>query len=54
VIISSPLLNVPQAGDVLQNGMHTAEPFVPDPSTIDVELATGNFKRNNLQVLIRS
>jgi hypothetical protein len=48
------LLNVHGAGGVRQTEMHTAEPFVPEPSASEVEAATGKLKRYiNLQVLIR-
>jgi hypothetical protein len=33
------LLNVHGAGSVRQTGMHTAEPFVPQPSASEVEAA---------------
>jgi hypothetical protein len=39
------LLNVHRAGGVRQTGMHTAEPFVPEPSASDVEVGVGKFKR---------
>jgi hypothetical protein len=38
------LLNVREAGDVRQTEMHTAEPFVPEPSASDVEVAIGKLK----------
>jgi hypothetical protein len=38
-------LNVHGAGGVRQTEMHTAEPFVPDPSASEVEVAFGNLKR---------
>jgi hypothetical protein len=47
------LLNVHGAGDVRQTHMHAAEPFVPDPSSSEAEVATGKLKVINLQVLIR-
>jgi hypothetical protein len=47
------LLNVHGAGAVRQTEMHTAEPFVPEPSALEAEVATGNLKGIKLQVLIR-
>jgi hypothetical protein len=39
------LWNVHGAGGVRQTEMHTAEPFVPEPSSSEVEVATGVLKR---------
>jgi hypothetical protein len=39
------LLNVHGAGGFRQNEMHIAEPFVPEPSASEVEVATGKPKR---------
>jgi hypothetical protein len=39
------LLNVHGAGGVRQIEMHTAEPFVPEPSSSEVEVAIGKLKR---------
>jgi hypothetical protein len=39
------LLNVHGAGGVRQTEMHTAEPFVPQPSASEAEVATGMLKR---------
>jgi hypothetical protein len=39
------LLNVHGAGGVWQTDMHTAEPFVPEPSASDVEVAIGKLRR---------
>jgi hypothetical protein len=39
------LLNVHGTGSVKQTEMHTAEPFVPEPSASEVEATTGNLKR---------
>jgi hypothetical protein len=39
------LLNVHGAGDVRQTEMHAAEPFVPEPSASEVEVAVGKLKR---------
>jgi hypothetical protein len=38
------LLNVHGAGGVRQTEMHTAEPFVPEPSASEVDVATGKLK----------
>jgi hypothetical protein len=38
------LLNVHGAGGVRQTEIHTAEPFVPEPSASEVEVATGKLK----------
>jgi hypothetical protein len=38
------LLNVHGAGGVRQNEIHTVEPFVPEPSASDVEVAIGKLK----------
>jgi hypothetical protein len=39
------LLNVQRAGGVSQSEIHTAEPFVPQPSASEVEVAITKFKR---------
>jgi hypothetical protein len=39
------LLNVHGMGGVMQTEIHTAEPFVPDPSVSEVEVAIGKLKR---------
>jgi hypothetical protein len=39
------LLNVHGVGGVTQTEMHTAEPFVPEPSPPEAEVATGKLKR---------
>jgi hypothetical protein len=39
------LLNVHGAGGVRQTEMHTVEPFVPEPSVSEVEVAIGKQKR---------
>jgi hypothetical protein len=38
-------LNVHGAGGVRQTEMHTAEPFVPEPSASEVEVDIGKLKR---------
>jgi hypothetical protein len=37
-------LNVLGVHDVRQMGIHTAEPLVPEPSLVEVEIATGKLK----------
>jgi hypothetical protein len=39
------LLNVHGAGGVRQTEMHTAEPFVPQPSASEVHVAIGKLNR---------
>jgi hypothetical protein len=39
------LLNVQGPGGIRQTEIHTAEPFVPEPSAAEVEVATGKLKR---------
>jgi hypothetical protein len=39
------LLNVHGVGGVGQTEIHTAEPFVPEPSASEVEVAIGKLKR---------
>jgi hypothetical protein len=39
------LLNIHGAGGVRQTEMHTAEPFVPEPSVSEVEVAIGKLKK---------
>jgi hypothetical protein len=38
------LLNVHEASGVRQTEVHTAEPFVPQPRTSEVEVAIGKMK----------
>jgi hypothetical protein len=40
------VLNVHGAGGVRQTEMQTTEPFVPDPSASEAEVAIGKLKRN--------
>jgi hypothetical protein len=47
------LLKVQGAGGVRHTEMHTAEPFVPQPSASEVEVTIGKLKVINLQVSIR-
>jgi hypothetical protein len=39
------LLNIHRAGGVRQTEMHTAKPFVPECSALEVEVAVGKLKR---------
>jgi hypothetical protein len=39
------LLNIHGAGGVRQTEMHTAEPFVTEPSASEAEVAIGKLKR---------
>jgi hypothetical protein len=39
------LLNIHRVGGVNQTEMHTAEPFVPEPSASEVEVVIGKMKR---------
>jgi hypothetical protein len=39
------LLNVHTVGDVRQIEIHTAEPLVPDPNLLEVEIAIAKLKR---------
>jgi hypothetical protein len=41
----SQLLNVHNVSDVRQIDVHTAEPLVPDPSCLEVEIAITKFKK---------
>jgi hypothetical protein len=41
----SRLLNVVDVSDVRQMELHTAEPLVPGPSRLEVEIATGKLKK---------
>jgi hypothetical protein len=38
------LLNVQRVGGIRQTEIQTAEPFVPEPSISEVEVAIGNLK----------
>jgi hypothetical protein len=39
------VLNVHGVHDVRQTDIHTAEPLVPEPSLVEVEIAIGKLKR---------
>jgi hypothetical protein len=47
------VLNVYGDHDVRQMDIHTAEPLVPEPSLIEVEIATGILKNYKSPALIR-
>ena len=49
----SQILNVHGVSDVRQAETHTAEPLVPEPGVLEVELAIEKLKGTNHQVLIR-
>jgi hypothetical protein len=42
------LLNVQQVGGIRQTEIQTAEPFVPEPSISEIEVAIGKLKRYKL------
>jgi hypothetical protein len=46
-------LNVQEPGSIRQIEIHTAEPFVPESSAAEVEVAIRKLKRYNAQVLNR-
>jgi hypothetical protein len=45
ILNCSQLLNVHRVSDVKQIEIHTAEPLVPDPSPLEVEIAIAKLKR---------
>jgi hypothetical protein len=47
------VLNVHGVHNVRQMDIHTAEPLVPEPSLVEVEIAIGKLKAINPRVLIR-
>jgi len=49
----SQILNVHGVSEVRQAEIHTAEPVVPEPSILEVELALEKLKTTNHQVLIK-
>jgi hypothetical protein len=49
----SPILNVDGVSGVRQAEIHTAEPFVPEPSALEAELVNEKFRVTNHQVLIK-
>jgi hypothetical protein len=42
-------LNIHSVGGVRQTEMHTAKPFLPEPSASEVEVAVGKLKRYKSQ-----
>jgi len=50
----SQLFNVHGVSDVRQTEIHTAEPLVPEPSALEVELANEKIKSHKSLVLIKS
>jgi len=42
----SQLLNINEVNDIRATEIHTAKPPVPDPSSINVELAIGKLRRH--------
>jgi hypothetical protein len=46
-------LNVCMVSDVKQIEIHTAEPLVPDPSPVEVEIAIASGRVINCQVVIK-
>jgi hypothetical protein len=38
------VLNAPVVHDVRQMDIHTAEPLIPEPSLVEVEIAVGKLK----------
>jgi hypothetical protein len=46
------MLNVHGVHDVRQMDIHMAEPLVPEPSLVEVQIAIGNLKSYKTQVLI--
>jgi hypothetical protein len=49
----SQTLKVHGVSDVRQAEIHSAEPLVPQSSTLEVELATEKLKNHNHQVVIK-
>jgi hypothetical protein len=49
----SQLLNVHNVSDVRQIEMHTAEPLVPGPSHLEVEISNLKLKSINLRAVIK-
>jgi hypothetical protein len=46
-------VNVHEVCEVRQTEMHTAEPFVPEPSASEVEVAVGKLKRFKLPGVVQ-
>jgi hypothetical protein len=49
----SQLLNVRSVNDVMQIEVHTAEPLVPGPTLLEVQIATAKLKGIHRQVCIK-
>jgi hypothetical protein len=49
----SQLLNVHNASDVMQVEVHMAEPLVPGPSHLEVEITIAKLKNINRQVVMK-
>jgi hypothetical protein len=49
----SQLLNVHNVSDVTQIEIHSAEPLVPGPSHLEVEISLAKLKSINLQAVIK-
>jgi hypothetical protein len=49
----SQLLNVHNVSDVRQTEVHTAEPLVPSPSRLEIEITITKLKSKNRQVVIK-
>jgi hypothetical protein len=50
----SQLLKVLNVSDVRQIEIHTAEPLVPGPSHLEVDISIAKLKNINLQTVIKS
>jgi hypothetical protein len=50
----SQLLNVHGVNDVRQIEIQTAEPLMPEPSALQIQLANEKLKITNHQVLVKS
>ena len=48
------LFNVHGVSDVRQRDIHKAEPLVPEPSTLEVEMAIEKLKGHKSSVFIKS
>jgi hypothetical protein len=49
----SHLLNVDNVSDVRQIDVHLAEPLVPDPRCLEVEIAITKLKKYKLPVVVK-
>jgi hypothetical protein len=50
----SQLLNVHRVSDFRQREIHTSEPLVPDPSSLEVESAIAKLRKYESPVVIKS